>query len=160
MKVGNASGRPGDTSPTAGEGGRAKRRKSERVGKGDSAEAVSFEQAVAEAKARAERTEWNALIEEIDAAAARLLKAPTEANLVAYRGRVAALVERATRGSYRVETVESARFAANQKVFQIARRIDEALERLAREVLARNEDATRLAAKIDEIRGMIVDLTR
>lgn len=162
MKVGSTGGSSGDAKGTGeiGKAGSGKGTKKNRVDSAESADAVSFAEALSDAKDRAARLDWEALLEEVERSARRLVDRPSPDALAEYRALVGSLLDRAIKGTYKIESVESARFAVNQKVFQIARRVDEAMEEIARELLKKNADATRVLARTDEIRGLLLDIAR
>lgn len=159
MKVSGSAGAGGESKPAGGEAA-GKSGGKKRADKTETAQAVSFAEALSEAQERAKGLDWEALLEEIDRAARQLVEHPTPESLVEYRSLVGSLLERVVAGTFRMETVPSARFAVNQKVFQIARRVDEKLEEMAREILARTADAKQILLRTDEIRGLLLDIFR
>lgn len=161
MKVGGAGGSSGDAKGASEVGGaKAGKGKKSPVDAVESPDAVSFAESLSEAKDRAARLEWETLLDHVEKAGRRLVEHSSPDALADYKGLVGALLDRVVKGSFRIESVESARFAVNQKVFQIARRIDEALEEIAREILSKNADATRVLTRTDEIRGLLLDILR
>lgn len=98
------------------------------------------------------------LLRRIDASARALVDRPTPATLAEFRDLVREFVRGVVDRSFKVAEVPSIRFAENQKVFIIARKVDAALEALASEVLSGRADALSILARTDEIRGLLLDL--
>jgi uncharacterized protein YaaR (DUF327 family) len=149
-KVERTGGRPADA---AGAGGRGGPRKVE--GGADFAGAV---EAAAAAGAAKEAADLDDLVARIDEAARRLAERRTLPELTAFRDLVKAFLERVVGTAYKVAEVPSARFAQNQKVFIVARKIDAALEDLSSHVLSGHATAVSILARSDEIRGLLLDL--
>jgi hypothetical protein len=61
---------------------------------------------------------------------------------------------------YRVKEVLGRRFVDQQKIYIIVEKVDKALDALTEEVLSSQANSLSVAAKLDDIRGMLIDLYR
>ena len=94
----------------------------------------------------------------LDEAAAALKERPTLERLDHYRKVVRELLLKLLRSCYIVERETGFSKQGRKKRFLIVRRIDQELESLSRLVLGRQKSIIELARKLDEIRGLIMDL--
>lgn len=99
-------------------------------------------------------------LEEVDRAGQLLLENPTPARLEEYKRQVAAVLRELSRRAFRVVTETGAVRAGRQRLLTIVRAVNEELEALARLVLAREKDRLAIVARLDQIRGLLVDLYR
>lgn len=107
----------------------------------------------------ATQEEVRALFEPVEAAAQALKRAPTLENLAAYKQAMKEFLSRILQQAYLVDHVRTFR-RGRPSVSVLVRTIDAQLDELARLVLAQTRDALAIAAKIDEIRGIILDYFR
>ncbi len=109
--------------------------------------------------------------EESDAEAAELLDSVFEAgdrlkhqtdiaSLRAYKETVRRFLSVIVRRSIDIEEQQSGASVAKRKRYALIRIIDDKLERLAAGMVSNQRNQLELLAKIDEINGLIVDLTR
>lgn len=98
--------------------------------------------------------------ESVEAAARALKDSPTLDNLNAYKRAIHEFLQRVISGAYSVHHVRSFSRRGRPVVSVLVRTVDEHLEELARHVLADSKDATAIAAKIDDIRGILLDYFR
>jgi uncharacterized protein YaaR (DUF327 family) len=109
--------------------------------------------------------------EESDAEAAELLDSVFEAgdrlkhqtdiaSLRAYKEAVRRFLSVIVRRSIDIEQQQSGASVEKRKRYALIRIIDEKLERLAAGMVSNQRNQLELLAKIDEINGLIVDLTR
>lgn len=101
---------------------------------------------------------WDQLLNQIDEAGKRLLDQPSMATLRNYRAAVRGFLKEALAGSYQMKGESRWDWRGNRRVFCVVQRINQALEELTTAVLEKNTEPITLMAKIDEIRGLLVDL--
>lgn len=99
------------------------------------------------------------LLRQIEEQADVLVKHQTVTELTRYRELVTGFMKKVLKDGFQVEEIPSAHFMETNKVFVIARRIQEKIEKLAEGVATRTADATAIAAATSEIRGLLLDLT-
>lgn len=121
---------------------------------------ATFNTALLEADARRRREELKRALEEVDRAAEALQRSPGDRTLFDYRQAVRKLLQLALPGSYRVERQTRMDARGVRRLQVLVRRVDEELDRLATEVLARQRDVLAIAARLMEIRGLLLDLVR
>lgn len=120
----------------------------------------TFSTALFEADERRRREELRRALDEVDRAAEALRRAPGDRTLFDYRQAVRRLLQLALPGSYRVERQTRMDARGVRRLQVVVRRVDEELDRLATEVLARQQDVMAIAARLMEIRGLLLDLVR
>lgn len=97
---------------------------------------------------------------DIDAAAERLRSEATLVALSEYKEALRAAVADAVRRTYRVQTETGFAGGGRRRLLYMVRVVDAKLEELTRLLLARERDNLAIAARLDEIRGMLLDLYR
>ncbi|NLM00903.1 MAG: YaaR family protein [Treponema sp.] len=99
------------------------------------------------------------LKDKVDMTGDKLKEVPVPDNFVAYKKALANFLQYALSRSYDTETVRGVRNSKTrrQKEYTIVKVVDEKLEQLATEMLYNHRDNIRIANKIDEIKGLIVD---
>ena len=120
----------------------------------------TFNTALWEADARRRRQELDRALAEVDAAADALRRSPSDRTLFDYRQAVRRVLQLALPGSYRVERQTRTDPRGVRRLQVLVRQIDEELDRLAQEVLRAHRDQLALAARLVEIRGLLLDLVR
>lgn len=126
----------------------------------DRVRASAFLAALQAAERQAESEEEIPSLERVDRAGERLRENPTPARLEEYKREVAAVLRALTQRAFRVVTEKGAVRAGRQKIFVLVRAVNEELEALTRLVLAREKDRLAIVAKLDQVRGLLVDLYR
>ena len=111
-------------------------------------------------RARRPKRDPSGVSSRLGAAAARLKESPTLENLNAYKRAIHDFLEQVINGAYSVQHIRTFTRKGRPAVSVWSVTIDERLEELAREVLSNVQDATAIAAKIDDIRGIILDYFR
>ncbi|NLW55148.1 MAG: YaaR family protein [Firmicutes bacterium] len=101
---------------------------------------------------------WEQLLSRVDERAKHLLDQPSTENLRLYREAVRAFLKDALRGSFRMKGESRWDRRGNRRVFCVVEKINKALEDLTATVLQTNKEAIDVMAKIDEIRGLLIDL--
>lgn len=104
--------------------------------------------------------ERDRLLQAVDEAGARLRDDPSLANLYAYRRRVAAVLRSLQREAVAVVTEAAGGGFHRRRLLVWVRVVNQELEALAQMVLAREQDRLAIVAKLDQIRGLLLDLYR
>lgn len=97
------------------------------------------------------------LLADLDRAAEELKDHRTLAALRRYRGLVQAFLDTVLHQAYEVQQ-QTGLDHRGRRVYFLVRRVNEALEELARLTLSRHADPLALLEKLGEIRGLLVDL--
>lgn len=121
-------------------------------------ERTGFAAALREAAAIQTASERERLLTAVDTAAAALKLNPGSEALWQYREAVRAFVGAAIQAMYTVEEARKFDRRGRQSLWVLVRTIDAALEALTRAVLAEQADFLAIAARTDEIRGLLIDL--
>lgn len=98
------------------------------------------------------------LLRQIDSVSESIKKAPTPSGIKKYRRLVASFIREATNQTYELNEETHWDQSGNRKSYLIVRNINQALEELTDEVMQREKKQIDLVAKLDEIRGMLLDL--
>lgn len=98
------------------------------------------------------------LLRQIDSVSESLKKAPTPSDIKKYRRLVAAFIREAMNQTYELNEETHWDRSGNRKSYLIVKKINQALEELTDEVMQREKKQIDLVAKLDEIRGMLLDL--
>ncbi len=101
---------------------------------------------------------WDQLLRRVDETAQKLMNEPSMKTLRAYRAAVRDFLKEAVSGSYQMKEESRWDRKGNRRVFCVVQKINQALEDLTTEVLQKNSESINVLAKIDEIRGLLVDL--
>lgn len=83
---------------------------------------------------------------------------PGPASVKAYRNAVASFMEHVVRSALSLEERQSGPSVSRRKKFTLIKIIDQELQKLAAGVLANQQGAFDVLARIDEIHGLLVDL--
>ena len=100
----------------------------------------------------------NALIEELDEKGEQLKQRPTFDELVNYKHAVRKFLSYVINNGYEIQKKMGGSLRRT-KEYLITKKIDQGLEDLAALVMSKQTDKIKIAAKIDEIRGMLFDFT-
>lgn len=98
------------------------------------------------------------ILRQIDTLSEELKKAPTPSGVKKYRRLVASFIREAMEQSYELNEETHWDRRGNRKSYITVRNINKALEELTEEVMQREKKQIDLVAKLDEIRGMLLDL--
>ncbi|NLW46687.1 MAG: YaaR family protein [Firmicutes bacterium] len=98
------------------------------------------------------------ILRQIDTLSAELKKAPTPSGVKKYRRLVASFIREAMDQTYELNEETHWDRSGNRKSYITVRNINKALEELTSEVMEREKKQINLVAKLDEIRGMLLDL--
>jgi hypothetical protein len=105
------------------------------------------------------RAELGNLIMEVDDRAKRLLSAKGRGEFEEYKTAVKKFMNRVLPCSYKAEETQTQRKDGKFVMYLMVRRLDEALENIAQLLMQGQQDPMRLVAGMDEIRGLLLDLT-
>ncbi|MDI9412839.1 MAG: YaaR family protein [Bacillota bacterium] len=97
-------------------------------------------------------------LEEVDEHARRLKRSPVLENLLRYKSKVSALLRFLVKQSYSVEENSFYDPHGRRRLLMIVENIDQKLEALTRDLLNKQTDSLDLVSRLDEIRGMLLDL--
>lgn len=98
------------------------------------------------------------LLRQIDSISENLKKAPTPNGIKKYRRLVASFIREAMSQTYELNEETHWDRSGNRKSYLTVRNINKALEELTDEVMNKEKKQIDLVAKLDEIRGMLLDL--
>jgi uncharacterized protein YaaR (DUF327 family) len=111
---------------------------------------------------QAYRGDWDdhltGLLKDIDGAANRLNQEKTIPALKSYKEKIRNFVRIVTERAYELKEGYSWNNRGGQRVFVLVRKIDEHLEKLTEGVLDEQKEGIDLLERLDEIRGILVDL--
>ncbi len=139
---------------------RRRNQRSDKVERGGSSSSSAKSQAaqgfqnVMSAGANQIKDSLDSLMLDIDACANDLLKDPTEAQLTRYTQAVRQFLRKAQGGAYAV----SKNFDRHNRLYTVVREVDTQLANLADQVLLSQGRALEMAARIQEIRGILLDM--
>lgn len=105
------------------------------------------------------RAELSGLIMEVDDRARRLLSAKGRGEFEEYKTAVKKFMNRVLPHSYKAEETQTQRKDGKFVMFLMVRRLDESLENISSLLMQGQQDPMRLVAQMDEIRGLLLDLT-
>ncbi|MBO8142558.1 MAG: YaaR family protein [Firmicutes bacterium] len=100
------------------------------------------------------------MLAEVDQAAAQLKASGSLEALRAYKEALSRAVAAAVGRMYRVETETGFARGGRRRLLYIVRVLDLRLEELTRLLMAREKDNLAIVARLDEIRGLLLDLYR
>jgi uncharacterized protein YaaR (DUF327 family) len=118
---------------------------------------ASFKQ-ILKTAAGQEAADWDQLLSRVDEAAQKLRTEPNMETLRSYRAAVRDFLKKAVGGSYEMKGESRWDRRGNRRVFCVVQKLNHALEELTVEVLQKNAESIDVLAKIDEIRGLLIDL--
>lgn len=107
---------------------------------------------------RAELIDLEQALEEIEEYAERLRKNPIMENLLRYKSKVQALLRFLVDQSYTVQESIFYDPHGRRRLLMLVETIDGKLEELTRGFLAKQDDNLGLLSRLDEIRGLLLDL--
>ncbi len=99
-----------------------------------------------------------AALEEVDEYARRLRESPILENLLPYKKKVRAILLFLVKQSYSVQESTVYDFQGRRRLLVLVESIDQKLEELTREFLHRQTSSLDLVGRLDEIRGLLLDL--
>lgn len=102
--------------------------------------------------------DFNMAIESVDEYARKLKQSPTFSNLKRYKDAVRALLHVMVGECYHVEEKSFFDRQGRRRIYMLVDKIDQKLEELTRLFLARQTSSLELVNRLDEIRGMLLDI--
>ena len=105
------------------------------------------------------RVKLKNLLERIDTQAQKLSERLDIAELKRYRTLVTEFVDISVRHSSEYQREHTLDGKGRHRIFGIVKKIDAELEQLTREVLKDHKDFINVLAKLEDIRGLLVDIT-
>lgn len=97
-------------------------------------------------------------LEEINEHARRLKQSPILENLLRYKSKVSALLRFLVQNSYNVEENSFFDPQGRRRLLMIVENVDQKLEALTKDLLNKQADSLNLVSRLDEIRGLLMDL--
>lgn len=128
------------------------------TGAASGARETAFAEAIKDSDAKRRHEICNNLLLQIDELSAELKKAPTPSGVKRYRKLVQAFMKETLDQAYTINQRSHWDRSGNRKVFTTVKKINESLEALADEILKKEKAQIDLVAKLDEIRGLLLDL--
>ena len=101
---------------------------------------------------------WGKLLSQVDEAGKKLISERNMASLSEYREAVKDFMKKSLTDSYRLKEENRWDRRGNRRAFCIVEKVNKALEDLTTTVLENHEEVIGLMAKLDEIRGLLIDL--
>ncbi len=125
----------------------------------DSVNAFSFAQQLDSAAEEQVKRSLDELIADLAEQAKVLERHRTFEELEKYKKMVKNFMEQAVKKIYSVKVSDSSKLMEKRKkVFVLVERVDEALEKLTKQVLEKNAPSLELLAALERIQGMLVDM--
>lgn len=97
-------------------------------------------------------------LEEVDEYARRLIQSPVLENLLRYKRRVRAILRFLVQQSYNVQENTVYDVYGRRRLLVLVESIDQKLEELTRDFLHKQSSGLDLVGRLDEIRGLLLDL--
>ena len=104
------------------------------------------------------RDELDGLLEQIDTQAREIEKSLTFESLASYKGMVQRFIGIAINELYTVEEKLSVSPTGRKKSLFLVKKIDEELEKLTEEFMGRQRNLVAFLSRLDQIRGLLLDL--
>jgi uncharacterized protein len=122
------------------------------------AEATAFSQALLDASKGTVTRALDQILDELGRQGERLAAAQNFAELERYKELVAEFLRTVTKGVGRLHFTDAGNQAKNAKVHVILQKVDLEMDALAKDVLARQSTQLRILERLDQIRGLLLDL--
>lgn len=119
---------------------------------------VSFKETLKDSEAERRKHICDNLLKEIDTVSEELKKALTPERFKRYRELVSSFMKEALNQSYTLQEETRWDRSGNRKTFITVKKINETLEELMNALVSEEKKQIDLIAKLDEIRGMLLDL--
>ncbi len=119
---------------------------------------LSFSETLQDSDAKRRHEVCTNLLEQIDTQSAELKKGATPAGIKRYRKLVQAFMKEALGRSYSLNQESHWDRSGNRKVMVTVKRINQSLEEITEALLNKEKKHIDLVAKLDEIRGLLIDL--
>lgn len=119
---------------------------------------ANFSEALKDSETMRRREACANLLQQIDTQSEELKKSPTPVVIKRYRKLVQAFMKEALNQTYTLNQQTHWDRSGNRKVFTTVKKINAAMEELADNMLNKEKKQIDMVARLDEIRGMLVDL--
>lgn len=104
------------------------------------------------------KEELQKVFEEVEQAGEIFKKMPTFTHLNHFKSLIQKFMNKIVKDGYKVNSITSQRIGKDDKILTTIKKIDTTLEELSEKLLNKENDAIKLAAKVDEIKGLLLDL--
>ena len=94
------------------------------------------------------------LMKTVDDSATEFLKDPSEPNLIKYTTAVRSFIKKANREAFSVEKI----FDRHNRLYTLVREVDEKIARITDDLMRGQWKSIELASRIQEIRGVLLDM--
>ena len=121
-------------------------------------EEASFGKALMDASREQASRALDRILTELDASGERLSAAQSFEELEKYKGLVREFLLKVTQGVGKLHFTDGGSGGKQAKVHVILQKVDLALDQLAQEVVKRQQGQLRILEKLDQIRGLLLDL--
>jgi len=121
-------------------------------------EQVDFAKALGKVNQREYQEDLHKLIAEVDKFSKKLAHSCTLNDLKNYKRAVQNFLNRTIKVAYEAQDESSWDRMGRQKLYVLVKKVDEDLEELSRQVLGEQTDSLNILEKLDEIRGLLVDM--
>jgi len=121
-------------------------------------EEASFGKAFLDASRDQAARALDRILNELDASGERLAAAQSFEELERYKNLVREFMQKVTQGVGKLHFTDGGSAGKQAKVHVILQKVDLALDQLAQEVVKRQQGQLRLLEKLDQIRGLLLDL--
>jgi hypothetical protein len=132
----------------------SKTKKAESIGSKKS----DFLDALQEVHGQEIKAKLDEFLELIDEQGEKLSKKRTFEELVKYKNMIQEFIKEAVEQMYKVKEEYSSYGSGNHKVYTIIEKVDENLEELTELVLSKQSTQLEILDRLDEVRGMLVDI--
>ncbi len=119
---------------------------------------ASFTEALKSSETSRRKEACESILQEIDMLSAELKKAPTPAGIKKYRKLITAFIKEAMGQSYELQEDMHWDREGNRKNYILVKQINQSVEELMDAVMNQEKKQINLVARLEEIRGMLVDL--
>lgn len=121
-------------------------------------EQVEFGKTLREISQKGYQEDLEKLIREVDKMANKLACSRTLNDLKNYKRAVQNFLNETIKKAYIAQDEASWDPMGRQKLYVLVKKVDENLEEISRQVLSEQKDSLDILKKLDEIRGMLVDM--
>ncbi|MPM15989.1 hypothetical protein SDC9_62363 [bioreactor metagenome] len=118
----------------------------------------SFQQQLSGQLAEDYRQRLEEILRDLDSQATAILERADLVKFEQYRARISQLLGELVQNGYRTKSERILSFRGSQRTYYSIHIIDQKLETLAKELVDRNLEQLTFLSRVDEIRGLIMDL--
>jgi len=158
MKIGDAQPMPDLPDPKKRVKGKDNAPAPKGVGAKREAEPAAFSKAFLDASKDAVARALDQVLDELGKQGEKLAAAQNFAELEKYKALVSEFLRKVTQGVGKLHFTDGGNSARNAKVHVILKKVDLELDALAKDVLAKQGTQLRILERLDQIRGLLLDL--